>query len=94
MRTLLLAMTVAYAVTPAFAAECYTNEDHPSWTIRVTEDGYRWDQGGKIVDVSESGTGTGNPMRVLVDEDGNVDRIMLHKGDLIIEMEVYTPGCR
>ncbi|MDX0227187.1 hypothetical protein RWA06_04535 [Sinorhizobium meliloti] len=93
MRALVLAMTVACGATPAFAAECYTNAEDPNWTITKTEDGYRWGQGGKTVDASEGSGGTGVPVRTLVTEDGSVSRFMFHKGDMIVEMEIYTPGC-
>lgn len=90
----LLLMTV-----PAAAGQCYTHEDHPDWTITINDPGaypeWLWVQGSETVEIETTGAGTGIPVRVAVDINGEEAYKYRFVGDmLLVDMELYTPGCQ
>jgi hypothetical protein len=95
MKLLLTALLVSCA-SPALAAQCFHHEDDPSWTITLNDPGVQpevvWKQGDVVKEGGTGSAGTGIAMRVLyVDEEGY--KFRFYKDVLIVDSEVYEPGC-
>jgi hypothetical protein len=81
----------------AQAKECYELVDDPAnsgarWTIAVNDDStLTWRKGGETVELDTSSAGTGQSRRGAFDGAGNAFVYIFHKGDLIFDMDVYTP---
>lgn len=87
-----IAVAAALFASPAFAGDCYVNEDDDTWSIEVVEGGFKWNQGVTSTNLDDSGAGTGVSVRVGVDESGNSYPYLFHKGDLIFDNNVYVPA--
>lgn len=78
---------------PAFADDCYVNEEEPTWAVGVKQGGFVWYQGVTSIELEDAGTGTGSSRRVAITDDlENSYPYLFHKGDLIFDNEVYVPA--
>ena len=87
-----------FMTTSALAGQCYIHEDHPDWTITINDPGVRpewvWKQGAETVEIETTGAGTGIPVRAALDMDsGEAHRYRFVGDSLLVEMELYLPGC-
>lgn len=95
MRTVLALLLM---MSPAVAGQCYTHEDQKDWTITLNDPGTQpelvWKQGSETVELDTSGAGTGIPVRVAWDAEGNGYKYRFVGDMLLVDMELYTPGCQ
>lgn len=78
---------------PAFAGDCYVNEEDPTWAVRVKQGGFVWYQGVTSIELGDMSAGTGISRRVAVTDDmENAYPYLFHKGDLIFDNDVYVPA--
>lgn len=96
MKTALLALLLS--ASPSMAAECFHNEDDPTWTVTLNDPGsdaeMTWKQGDKIVKLDSESAGTGIMQRYLADQDSDDTFGFVFVDDaLVIEHVIYRKGC-
>jgi len=92
---------------PAFAdkSHCYRSEDYPDWTVTVFDRDENsdpeapemiWHQGDKDVRLISISGGTGIPRRALTDLDNldNVWGFVFVDDALVLDYDIYRPGCK
>lgn len=88
-----IAIAAMLVSAPAFAGDCYVNEEEPTWAVEVRDDGFVWYQGVTSIELGDMGTGTGSSKRVAITDDMETAYpYLFHKGDLIFDNEVYVPA--
>lgn len=96
MKTALLLLLLS--ASPSMAAECFHNEDDPTWTVTVNDPGVEpemlWKQGDKVVKLDSASAGTGISQRYLADQDSDDTYGYVFVDEtLVIEHVIYRKGC-